>query len=376
MQEGACVVSLDDGEILLANSGKVEIAPADGAIDKGKIVDYEAVVSALEGLLAKLGLHALPAILLLRGVPLKSEYLSSQIKIPRRGAVDEELIDKCARRLAYKVNPDFDPIHAIRAAYYVDGAEHENPIGAKGRQLKILYHVIQADAVSLADMASAMKSAGLALRDVVASPYALGLASPRGEGAPGLGSERGGAIAIDIGSTTSSAGIMNKNKIIFAAAPLAALSAAAGRISENIRTTPDDSMKLIYSMGNSDVAPRDFVAHTVVGDGRICLLSDLKTLVRESLLFMLGEVRRRLESSGATAVAESVAITHSGKEIPGLARLAEEVFALPASVVPLEEAATGAMVFHESKSPHSAMTEPAKTSDALSRLKSLASKYF
>ncbi|WP_421790887.1 cell division protein FtsA [Hyphobacterium sp.] len=248
-----------------------------------------------------------------------------------------EITERDMRRLQDAAIAEFQRadeviLHAIVISWMVDGQDEvSDPRGMYGRTLAVNMHIVTAPVGPLRNLLTCLEGCHLDLKNVVAAPYAAGLAALTDD------EIALGATLIDMGAETSSAAV-------FANGALARVSAApvGGRhvtsdLARGLQTpvAAAERIKILY--GSALESPSDdrqmIEVPPVAGDGdrmNAAPRSMLNSIIRPRLEETFELLRDKLDISGRVNQDHRVVLTGAAAQLPGSKEIAQRVFGRPA----------------------------------------------
>ena len=214
--KAACVIGrapLDGGALQLLGQG---VVPNRG-VRQGQVVDLEALVEAIEAALQaaeqSAGRRVHQAFVSVSAPQVRSLRAKGAVSILAGGGEirrkDVERVRLQAQTLSLSLDQEL--LHTVPIAYAVDDQDGiSEPIGLFGAKLAVHLHLVVAPAALLQNYGKACHLAGLDVEDFVAAGWATALAVLQPE-------ERSrGALAMDIGGTTSDAVYVQGDRLLHA----------------------------------------------------------------------------------------------------------------------------------------------------------------
>ena len=248
------------------------------------------------------------------------------------GAVDD-VQDVVKNAKAINLPTENNIVHAIRQHFFVDGHDHvTNPIGMLGSRLEVDVHVVHGNTNRLQNAIRLVRGLQLQVDEIVFNGLAASLAL--------LSSEQKelGALVIDIGGGTTDyvvyvGGVIKHTGVLAIGGDHVSNDLAYGL---KVRLSRAEKLKLEHGSAIADEAAK---GQTITITNELGM--PLKTVNVEHLqrimslrveeIFQL--IEQDLESAGlCNYLRAGVFITGGGARIPHVARLAERVLQMPASL--------------------------------------------
>ena len=179
-------------------------------------------------------------------------------------AIENEAAAEAQRTITWETglpNVDVRLVHAGVAAAGVDGYAVSNPVGFRGRHLRISVFNAYAPLVHLAALESVVERLGLELIKVVAEPYAVA----RSIAGDQVG--QSGALFVDVGGGTTDVALVRSGSVegtrMFALGGRAFTKSLADRLDIDFETA--EQVKIAHARGE-DVEDADEVSQIVADD--------------------------------------------------------------------------------------------------------------
>lgn len=238
--------------------------------------------------------------------------------------IDDEDVDNLLREARSSIDPAGRTVlHAQPTLYTLDGIGGvRHPRGLHADQLSVDVHIVAAGGASVRNLDYCVRSAQLAVRGIVASPLAGGLASLTGE-------ERElGVALVDVGAAITSVTLFAGGKPV----SLAVVEQGGGDITDDIAsafgTTRAHAERIKCVHGSASSAPRD---NSELIDMAPVDAEQLEEVPRITRAQLIGVIQQRLASLSAAVdgqlkqagfsgpVGRHVVLTGGGAELKGMA---------------------------------------------------------
>ncbi|UCH72870.1 MAG: cell division protein FtsA [Rhodospirillales bacterium] len=260
--------------------------------------------------------------------------LSSRLIDMRIGLNGGPVRDSDLRRLLYNGGPEIEPnrvlLHALPVGYSIDGSNGiHDPRGLHGQVLAVHVHELTASATAIRNVTTCVERCHLNVSDVVASPFAAGLATlARDEMELGV-------TVIDIGGGATSYAIFLEGTPVFAGSVPVGGSHVTNDIARGLATplAHAERLKTLHGSALPSISDeRETVVAPQVGEDpsnsqnhipKSFLVSIIAARIEEVLELVRGE----LDAVGASRMAgRRIVLTGGGCQLPGLQELAARTF--------------------------------------------------
>ncbi|MDH3229185.1 MAG: cell division protein FtsA, partial [Alphaproteobacteria bacterium] len=238
--------------------------------------------------------------------------------------------DSDLRRLLYNGTPETEPnrvlLHAIPVGYSIDGSNGiHDPRGLHGHTLAVHVHEITASATAIRNVTTCVERCHLNVSDVVANPYAAGLATLVPD------EMELGVTVIDMGGGATSFAVFLDGSPVFTGSVPVGGTHVTNDIARGLATplTHAERLKTLY--GSALPSPsdeRETIIAPQVGEalgstGNQVPKSFLVSIVAPRIEEILELVRAELEAVGASRIAgRRVVLTGGACQLPGVPELA------------------------------------------------------
>lgn len=330
-----CVVVGDvkpDGSIKILGVGQ---APSRG-VRKGEIVDYDTAQTCLQDALVRAedrsDVMIKKVFLAITGPHIESINTRGVLYIPHdQSEITEEDIDE-VKELASDVAIPQDNIfiHRIIRHYYVDGQEKVlNPVGMLGKKLEADYHIIHGIRNRVQNTIRCLREFPLEVEDVVFSPIAAAQVVLNRE------AREQGALLLDIGGGTTDYVLHDDGAILHSGSIGVGGDHISNDISIVLKVPHSRAERLKVEHGSCELLPDG--RHEMLqleGDATFNAKTVDRGLLNEVIRSRLSEtfilVKKRVQAGGALdRLAGGLYLCGGTSLLPGIDRLAEDVFGVP-----------------------------------------------
>ena len=213
-------------------------------------------------------------------------------------------------------------IHALPRYFTVDGQEGVNdPIGMAGGRLEVDTHIITGSTSFITNVLKCVQRAGLEALGVVFEPLASSAATLLSE------EKQVGVVLLDIGGGTTDIAVYSLGSAIYTATIPIGGNVLTSDISLGLKTTLAEAEEVKKRLGASENEVR-FDVRTL--DGRATRehsTAELRQIVVPRVLETLRMAKQKIvENVPRDLVLGEIVLTGGGAQLPGIERIAEEVF--------------------------------------------------
>ncbi len=256
--------------------------------------------------------------------------LSSRLIDMQTGLNGGPVRDVDLRRLLYGGTPETEPhrvlLHAVPVGYSIDGSNGiHDPRGMHGHMLAVHVHEVTASATAIRNVTTCVERCHLNVSDVVANPYAAGLATL-------VPDETGlGVTVIDMGGGATSFAVFLEGSPVFAGSVPVGGTHVTNDIARGLATPLAHAERLKTLYGSALPSPSD-ERETIVapqvgeesgGTQNHVPKSFLVSIVAPRIEEILELVRAELDPVGASRIAgRRVVLTGGACQLPGVPELA------------------------------------------------------
>jgi cell division protein FtsA len=324
-------------------------------VKSGVIVDLDraeqAIRLAVDAAERMAGLTVESLIVNLSAGRLKSEIHSASINLGGHEVDAEDIRRVLAVGAKQALQAERELVHSLAVGFALDGERNlRDPSGMVGDALGVDMHVLTGDAAPLRNLELCINRSHLSVEQLVATPYASGLAALVEDEA------EMGAACIDMGGGTTTISIFSEGKFVFADAIPIGGNHVTHDMARGLSTRVEDAERLKVMHGSalqSGADDRDIVSVPPMGGDDIDVplqvpRSVMTRIVRARVEETLELIRDRLGRSGfGNVVGKRVVLTGGASQLQGLPDAARRVLARnvrigrPLGVAGLPEAAKG-----------------------------------
>jgi len=303
-------------------------------VDRGAGRALSALASAVRAAVAaaeeNAGVVVEQAILAAPGRKVRARRMTVEVDLAGRPATREDVDAALAAGLEAAAPEDFAALHALPAAYSIDGdGGWADPLGLSGRLLEIDMLGLSVRESWLAAMETAVEAAHLLVARAVAAPYAAARAVT-------IADEREvGCLVLDMGAEeTGLAAFEGGRAVHVGAAPLGGAHVTRD-IVRVLGVDPDaaERLKVLHGSAIADAADADALrARALGGDGTV---ETDQTALRAVIAPRVGETFERVRAEAASAGVDArlyrhVVLAGGASQLAGAREAAERVFGAPA----------------------------------------------
>ncbi len=263
------------------------------------------------------------------GARLASEHYNATVPVPGRPVGDNDIQNVLRAGSNHAIRSDRSILHSMPLGFGLDATTGiRDPRGMVGEELGLDMHVVSADAAPVRNLILCVERCHLAVKTVVASPYAAGLAALDNDEA------EIGATVVDMGAGTTTVAVFSGGKFVHTDAIAlgghhVTLDIARGL---SIRVEDAERLKTLYGSvfsGRSDNLEMIGIV-PVGGEAQLAPhhvpKSQLVAIVKPRVEETLELIRDRLHASGyARDAGKRVVLTGGACQLNGLADLAGKI---------------------------------------------------
>jgi cell division protein FtsA len=302
-------------------------------IKSGVVVDLDkaeqAIRLAVDAAERMAGLTVDSLILSLSAGRLKSEVFSANVRLGGHevaGADIKRVLSAGARQVQQS---EREVVHSLPVGFSLD-AEHgvRDPRGMVGDQLGVQMHVLTADAAPLRNLELCINRSHLSVEQVVAAPYASGLAALVDD------ESEMGAACIDMGAGSTGISVFNAGTFVHADVLPIGGGHVTMDLARGLSTRLEDAERLKVVHGSalpSGADDRDIVTVPAIGadesESAVQIPRSVMTrIIRARVEETLEMLRDRLNSSGyGSVIGKRVVLTGGASQLSGLAEAARRI---------------------------------------------------
>ena len=271
-------------------------------------------------------------------INISGAHLASQcvdIELPLNGREVSESDISRVQAQGYAMAPEdtsghpLELLHTIPVSYTLDGQKGiRDPIGMTGAMLHAQMHLIAAGFGPVRTLATAIARCHLDIDQIVAAPYASGLACLV-EDEMDLGS-----LLVDMGAGTTSYAVFSDGKIVHAGGIAIGGAHVTSDIARGLTTSLAQAERLKNLYGNAIPSPmddREIIDVPLVGEeagdsANPLPKSHLIRIIQPRLEEVFELLRARLDKSGfSEAAGRRVVLTGGASQLPGVRELAQRM---------------------------------------------------
>lgn len=341
----------DDGAIQILGHGT---SPSKGCVSSGLIQDLNVAQQALKKALAaaekEAGARVISLFCGVNGQNVSSHLREGQVKIDTEVVDHHQLTEALEQASNDLMSTDKRSVSSVTSQeWYVDSLRVTNPIGIRGRILKLRVHFLQLPCVIQDNLIMCVEAQGRELEDIVYMPLAAahGCLTPEDM-------ELGVAV-VDIGRNTMGISVYRDHRIMYAETFELGGFFLTRDVAAGLQVGFEEAAELVQEYGIAkkllDKVKRGDTADTsnlleksgsgthiklkspVPGAPSIVDRDDLDFIIYERSRELLLKVKRELDKKGVLKhLVRGVVLTGGGAEIANQARLAEIVFGIQARI--------------------------------------------
>jgi cell division protein FtsA len=262
---------------------------------------------------------------------LKSENYTATVMLSGGPVGEAEIGRVLSAGRRHSVTEGRSVIHALPTGYSLDADSGiADPRGMIGQRLGVDMHVVSAESPPLRNLEICINRCHLSIEQVVATPYASGLAALADDEA------ELGCACIDFGGGTTTIAVFMKGQFVHADAIAIGGHHVTTDVARGLSTRLEDAerLKTMYGSALAGVSDeRDYLTVPPMGDdeGEVpsqVPRSALTRIIRPRVEEILELVRDRLNNSGfAALVGRRMVLTGGGSQLTGLAEAARRILA-------------------------------------------------
>jgi len=282
---------------------------------------------------------------------LKSENYTATVMLSGGQVGEAEIGRVLSAGRRHSVTEGRSVIHALPTGYSLDADSGiADPRGMIGQRLGVDMHVVSAESPPLRNLEICINRGHLTIEQIVATPYASGLAALADDEA------ELGCACIDFGGGTTTIAVFMKGQFVHADAVAIGGHHVTMDVARGLSTRLEDAerLKTMYGSALAGVSDeRDYLTVPPMGDDEGDVPSQvprsaLTRIIRPRVEEILELVRDRLNNSGfAAMVGRRMVLTGGGSQLTGLAEAARRILARnvrlgrPLGIAGLPEVARG-----------------------------------
>ena len=250
-----------------------------------------------------------------------------------RGVTRDDVVRAREAATALKIPPDRQVIHVLAQDHIVDDqCGIPDPCGMSGVRLEVLVHIVTGAVTPLRNVRNCIMQSGMEVRELVLDTIAAG------ESALTSDEKELGVVLLDLGGGTTNVALFHRGSIRHSAVIPAGGNNLTNDIAIGLRTPHEDAerIKCGYASAVYVRSERDNMIEVPGVGGR-----EPRQVTREELAFVVGPrikelmylAREEIRGTGLEdQVGTGIVITGGGALMPGIAKLAEQVFGMSAKI--------------------------------------------
>lgn len=321
------VSQIDDDGVLQALD--VTVVPNKG-VQRGVVTDLEATASAISDAMSSCRQFGQPTEVTVNVNGSHIEGSNAQGFVPiipkNRSINSEDVLHVINHSRQVVPTPDREQLMALPREYRVDGQRGvKRPIGMSGNRLEVMTHIVTGQIAAIHNIERAVEMAGYRVSQMVASPFAAGLALLTDE------ERETGCAVVDLGAGTTSVSVFTQGTLAATACIPLGGATISGDLAKLLKMTPEEAEKLKKSHGravagklkeDSTVEVRQIGQNEPRHMQRKVLYEIIECRAREIAEF----VRDQVERSGLrNMLPGGIVITGGGSHLPGIPQLFAQV---------------------------------------------------
>ena len=255
-----------------------------------------------------------------------------------RGVTQKDVARAFDSATALRIPMDRQVIHVLAQDYIVDDQHGiRDPCGMSGVRLEVLVHIVTGAITSLRNVRNCIMQSGIQVREIVLDSLAASQAVLTSD------EKELGVVLLDLGGGTTNLALFHDGSIRHSSVIPAGGINLTNDIAIGLRTPHEDAerIKRHYASAVYVRSERDNMIEVPGVGGR-----ESRLVTREELAFVVGPrikellvlARETIRNSGFEhLVRTGIVITGGGALMPGIAKLAEQVFGMSAKIGAPEE---------------------------------------
>lgn len=327
----------NQSEAVLGRSHNIEIIglghQKSRGIKSGVIVNLDqaeqAIRQAVEAAERMAGLTVDSLIVNVSSGRLVSEAFSADISLGGHSVQERDIAQVLNAGAQHALAPERSVVHSIPIGYSLDG-EHgiSNPLGMVGSRLGVDMHIVTAENAPLRNLEHCINRSHLSVEDLVATPYAAGLACLVED------EMQMGCACIDIGGGTTTLSIFMDGRFVYSDAIAIGGHHVTMDLARGLSTRLEDAERIKVKHGSALVGSSDetaLISIPPIADEDVdapnqVSRAQLTRYIRPRVEETLEMIRDRLASSGfADAVGKRLVLTGGGSQLNGMVEVARRI---------------------------------------------------
>ncbi|MEM7215529.1 MAG: cell division protein FtsA [Pseudomonadota bacterium] len=327
----------NDNEAVLGRTHRVEVLglgyQKSRGIKSGVIVNLDqaeqAVRQAVEAAERMSGITVESMIVNVSSGRIVSEAFSADISLDGHSVEEPDISQVLHAGAQHALAPERSVVHSIPIGYSLDG-EHgiANPLGMVGARLGVDMHIVTAENAPLRNLEHCVNRSHLGVEDLVATPYAAGLACLVED------EMQMGCACIDIGGGTTTISVFMDGRFVYADAIAIGGHHVTMDMARGLSTRLDDAEFIKIKHGSALLGSSDETAlitvPPIVGEdvdaANQVSRAQVTRIIRPRIEETLELIRDRLASSGfADAVGKRLVLTGGASQLNGMVEVARRI---------------------------------------------------
>lgn len=250
-----------------------------------------------------------------------------------RGVTQEDVVRAQDSATALRIPTDRQVLHVIPQDYIVDDQHRiPDPCGMSGVRLEVLVHIVTGAVNAHQNVRKCIAQSGICVRDLVLNSIAASHAVVTND------EKELGVVLLDLGGGTTDVALFHDGSIRHSSVIPAGGVNLTNDIAIGLRTPHEDAERIKRSYASAVYvrSERDNMIEVPGVGGR-----PSRQVTREELAFVTGPrikellilARDEIRRSGCEhLIGTGIVVTGGGAQIPGIAKLAEQVFGMSAKI--------------------------------------------
>ena len=280
-----------------------------------------------------------------------SHGFNAEVAVSGQEVTDGDVRRALAHARSLQIGADQALVHAIPVGFSLDGSRGiRDPKGMYGERLGVQAHVITSPAGAVRNLQTCVARCHLDIEDLVASPYASGLACLVDD------EMEMGSACIDMGGGTTTISVFSEGTLVWSDCIRLGGNHVTNDIARGLTTPVVHAERMKTLHGSAIASPaddREMIDVPQVGEEERLGANNLPKsylvrIIQPRLEEIFEHVRSRLEHSGyAKLVGRRVVLTGGASQLPGMRELAQLILdkqvriGRPTRIIGLNEAQGG-----------------------------------
>ncbi len=331
---------IEEGAIQVVD---LQIAPVQG-MARGEVKNLEqasaSIKAAIEPLQERLGITITEAYAGISGEHIRCVKYPYHVFIGGDGEILSEDVQKLRDNMANISAPEGETIIQIIPQHYlIDGEENEQPVGAFGRKLEGLFHIILADSTAVTRTKRALTRAGVRTKGIYLNALAAAEAVTTQE------ERHEGVAVVNLGGGTTEVAIYYRDTLRH----IAIIPMGGNVINRDIRAygileRHIEKLKVTYGCALHTEVTNDKLIQTPGLNARSTndiSIKNLASIIEARMLDIFDIVHKEIENSGfADKLAGGVVLTGGSAQLPAIDKLARRHMGIETRIAAPEVATT------------------------------------